>query len=106
MRARLLEYAGAGRLDPAEVTVLASLRERRRARRWAGEVGGRRAERAMAAYQVAATRLAYQRHRALLHRADADAAWQEARLAAGLDEARHTLVESLRSRMGGAAART
>jgi protease PrsW len=51
-------YAETGLVTEADLRMLTSLRERRLARRWAREAGGRRAARAMADYQLAATELA------------------------------------------------
>lgn len=50
-------YARYGWLTPAEVQMLGSLRARRDARRWAGRAGGRRARRAMIAFQDDASEL-------------------------------------------------
>ena len=53
-----------GLLPPDEVRRLASLRERRRERRWAKERGGRDARRAVEELQEAATELAFHREQA------------------------------------------
>lgn len=64
LRRRLGEYAAAWWFAPAEVHMLASLGERRRAAAWAATRGGPAARGAMRDFQRAATRLAYLRHRA------------------------------------------
>lgn len=51
-------YAETGLVTEADLRMLTSLRERRQARRWARESGGRRGARAMTDYQLAATELA------------------------------------------------
>ncbi|WP_022924306.1 PrsW family intramembrane metalloprotease [Serinicoccus marinus] len=51
MRDALTTYGMAGWYTTAEVAMLASPGERRRARRWAGGVGGKQAEKAMEAFQ-------------------------------------------------------
>ncbi|HEY7432169.1 MAG TPA: PrsW family intramembrane metalloprotease [Streptosporangiaceae bacterium] len=51
-------YAETGLVTEADLRMLTSLRERRQARRWAREAGGRRGARAMTDYQLAATELA------------------------------------------------
>ena len=51
LRETLTGYGVAGWYTPAEVAMLADPGERRRARRWARGVGGRRAEAAMTAFQ-------------------------------------------------------
>jgi protease PrsW len=57
-------YAETGLVTEADLRMLTSLRERRQARRWAREAGGRRGARAMADYQLAATELALVHQRA------------------------------------------
>ncbi|GAB3596157.1 hypothetical protein GCM10027446_22620 [Angustibacter peucedani] len=57
-------YVASGWFTPAEVAMLGSVAERRRARSWAAQVGGGRAKRAMAGFQAAATELAFARDRA------------------------------------------
>ena len=69
LRARLAELVAIGRLAPAELWMLTSLRHRRAARAWARGVGPTAAT-AMRQLQVAATRWAFQRHRTLLGRQD------------------------------------
>jgi hypothetical protein len=59
----LAPEVGAGVLTPGDVELLASLRDRRRARK-AARRDGRAARQAMKAFQLAATELAFQRHRA------------------------------------------
>ena len=51
-------YTGSGVVTEADLRMLSTLRQRRRARRWAHDAGGRRCARAMAGYQRAATELA------------------------------------------------
>ncbi|WP_199424104.1 PrsW family intramembrane metalloprotease [Actinotalea solisilvae] len=77
VRQRLSEYAASWWFAPAEVVMLASLGERRRARAWAAGRGGPEGKAAMAHFQRVATRLAYLRHRAQTHRADLRAAHDE-----------------------------
>lgn len=60
----LQAYVAAGWFTPAEVAMLGSTSERRRARAWARQVGGARARRAMRGFQAAATELAFARERA------------------------------------------
>lgn len=55
-------YVGTGLVTPADITMLSSLRARRRAREWAARNAGRGGRAAMREYQLAATELA------LLHR--------------------------------------
>jgi protease PrsW len=57
-------YTETGLVTDADLRMLTSLRERRRARRWAREAAGRRGGRAMADYQLAATELALVHQRA------------------------------------------
>ena len=95
VRTRLTEYANAGWFAPAEVAMLASLRERRRARRWAAGRGGARTRRAMHDFQLAATRLAYQRNRILTRRADRGALLDEGLLLGEVNAARLELRSSL-----------
>jgi RsiW-degrading membrane proteinase PrsW (M82 family) len=59
----LMPYADRGWLSPGEVTMLASMRERRRARTWARLRGGRTALAAMEAFQDTASELALLRRR-------------------------------------------
>ncbi|MDO5712226.1 MAG: PrsW family intramembrane metalloprotease [Micrococcales bacterium] len=61
--ASLAIYADYGWLSAAEVEMLGSLRARKEARRWAARVGGRRAKRAMIAFQDDASGLALLRVR-------------------------------------------
>ena len=95
VRTRLTEYAAAGWFASAEVAMLASLRERRRARGWAAGRGGGRARRAMRDFQLAATRLAYQRNRILTGRADRGALLDEGLLLGEVNAARLELMSSL-----------
>jgi RsiW-degrading membrane proteinase PrsW (M82 family) len=57
-------YAGAGLVSEADLRMLCSLRQRRRARQWARERGGGPAAVAMTDYQLAATELALLHQRA------------------------------------------
>ena len=66
---RLSEYAAAGWFAPQEITMLTSMRGRRRARRWAA-ARGPRAGAAMDEFQAAATSLAFTRQRGLSGRYD------------------------------------
>ncbi|TRW47090.1 PrsW family intramembrane metalloprotease [Georgenia yuyongxinii] len=66
---RLGEYARAGWFAPHEVTMLTSMRGRRRARAWAAGLGPAAAD-SMRSFQRAATLLAFTRQRALTGRAD------------------------------------
>ncbi|MCO6007919.1 PrsW family intramembrane metalloprotease [Actinoallomurus purpureus] len=66
-------YAGTGLVTPQDVHMLGNLKLRRRARQWARMVGGARAGRAMADYQLAATELALLHQRA--ERQVAEPAW-------------------------------
>ena len=73
VRDTLTGYGMAGWFTPAEVAMLASPAERRRARRWARGVGGRQAERAMEAFQDESGELAMVRKH-LVHDGP-DAVW-------------------------------
>lgn len=96
VRDRLAEYASVWWFSPQEVRMLGSLGERRRARRWARDRGGRPADRAMRRFQVLATRLAYQRQRLLTRRAELWHARQdETALLAALEAARADLARRL-----------
>jgi protease PrsW len=57
-------YVASGWFTPAEVAMLGSMPERRRARAWAQQVGGARGRAAMRGFQAAATELAFARDRA------------------------------------------
>lgn len=74
LRDHLTGYGINGWFTPAEVAMLISSRERRRARAWARNVGGARAEAAMEAFQDEATELAIARHH--LERGDDDPVWR------------------------------
>jgi RsiW-degrading membrane proteinase PrsW (M82 family) len=95
IRTRLGEYAASGWFAPAEVMMLASLRERRLARAWAEQRGGGRGKRAMQAFQDSATRLAYQRHRIMIQRMDARAMLDEGALLGEVNAYRHALMTSV-----------
>jgi RsiW-degrading membrane proteinase PrsW (M82 family) len=58
IRHYLPAYEATGLVTPADIAMLASLRERRRARYWARSSGGMAAAAAMSDYQLAATELA------------------------------------------------
>lgn len=73
-------YARHGWLTPGEVEMLGSLRARREARRWAAGAGGRRAKRAMIAFQDDASELALLRVRMTHGTAGRDAVALERRL--------------------------
>jgi hypothetical protein len=73
-------YAASGWFTPAEVAMLGSMGERRRARAWAQSVGGSTGRRAMAGFQAAATELAFLRDRQLRSRVPDDARAAEAGL--------------------------
>jgi RsiW-degrading membrane proteinase PrsW (M82 family) len=64
IRQHLQVYVASGWFTPAEVEMLGSLSERRRARTWAFTVGGSPGRASMRAFQVAATELAFARDRA------------------------------------------
>lgn len=74
LREHLTGYGLNGWFTPAEVAMLVSPRERRRARSWARGVGGARAEQAMEAFQDEASELAIARHH--LERGDSDPVWR------------------------------
>ncbi|WP_165700130.1 PrsW family intramembrane metalloprotease [Ornithinimicrobium ciconiae] len=74
LRTHLTGYGLNGWFTPAEVAMLVSPRERRRARAWAKGVGGSRAEAAMEAFQDEASELAIARQH--LERGDSDPVWQ------------------------------
>lgn len=95
VRSRLAEYAAAGWFLPGEVAMLGTLGERRRALRWAGGAGGSEARRAMVALQRAATRLAFERQRALAERDVLRARHDEAVLLDAVVRARHRLQQTL-----------
>jgi RsiW-degrading membrane proteinase PrsW (M82 family) len=88
---RLAELVGVGRISAEDVTMLSSLRYRRRARAWARGRGPVTAH-AMKSFQMAATRWAFTRHRALRHRPDVRAWADEMALLSDMDRARYQLV--------------
>lgn len=73
IRRHLQVYVASGWFTPAEVGMLGSMAERRRARAWAQQVGGSRGRRAMRGFQSAATELAFARDRATRAALDAEA---------------------------------
>lgn len=95
VRTRLGEYAASGWFAAPEVTMLSSLRERRLARAWAAQRGGGAGKKAMKAFQLASTRLAYQRHRILTQRVDHRTIVDEGVLLGEVNAARHGLMTSL-----------
>uniref|UniRef100_UPI001CB6BC6E PrsW family intramembrane metalloprotease n=2 Tax=unclassified Actinotalea TaxID=2638618 RepID=UPI001CB6BC6E len=95
VRERLGEYAATWWYAPAEVTMLASLGERRRAQAWAAGRGGPEGKAAMAHFQKVSTRLAYLRHRAQTDRADLRAAQDENAALGELVVARQRLQRAL-----------
>lgn len=90
VRERLTELVGLGRLTPADVVMLTSLRRRRQARAWARSMGPAVA-RAMGDLQVAATRWAYQRQRTILGRQDLPGWYDEVALLGDVEAARRQL---------------
>jgi RsiW-degrading membrane proteinase PrsW (M82 family) len=74
LRDHLTGYGLNGWFTPAEVSMLGSPRERRRARAWARSVGGPRAEAAMEAFQDESSELAIARHH--IERGDRDPVWR------------------------------
>jgi RsiW-degrading membrane proteinase PrsW (M82 family) len=64
IRRHLQVYVASGWFTPAEVEMLGSMTERRRARAWAAQVAGGRGRASMRAFQSAATELAFARDRA------------------------------------------
>lgn len=95
VRDRLGELVPGGWFHPQEVRMLTCLAQRRAARGWARRHGGVAGARAMRAFQVTATRLAFQRQRALTRRADLHARWDEMGLLADLAAARDGLARTL-----------
>ncbi|UTT65170.1 PrsW family glutamic-type intramembrane protease [Janibacter sp. CX7] len=73
----LLPYADSGWISRDEVAMLASMKERRVARRWARASGGAVSLQSMRAFQDSASELALLRFRKLRHEADHDALQQE-----------------------------
>lgn len=73
VRDNLTGYGLNGWFTPAEVAMITSPSERRRARQWAKGVGGQRAQQAMEAFQDEAAELAIARQH--LNRRTADASW-------------------------------
>lgn len=75
LRRHLTGFGLEGWLAPAEVRMIASPRERRRARSWARSVGGARAEAAMTAFQDEMIALAVTRKH--IYRGDDDPVWRQ-----------------------------
>ncbi|MEJ5915228.1 PrsW family intramembrane metalloprotease [Pseudokineococcus sp. 1T1Z-3] len=93
VREHLDVYARAGWLTWAEAAMVASLAERRRARRWARRLGGPDAQDAMAEFQQTACELAFLRERVEHGTASRHAADREARVLVELWQLRaHFLV--------------
>jgi RsiW-degrading membrane proteinase PrsW (M82 family) len=88
--AYLPTYVESGWLEPAEATMLASLPLRRAAREWAATAGPE-GDRAMAAFQQAATELAFLRDRAAHGSGGSDFAARERQLLGQLTAARMRL---------------
>lgn len=91
LQARLGDYLEQGWFAPHEVAMLASLRRRADAVRWAG-LYGVRAKDAMVRFQRNATRLALLRNRMVHGRAPVDAQERERRLLAELSENRRAFA--------------
>ena len=91
---RLPAYVRAGWLASEDVDMLASLSGRRRAVTWASGRYGERGGRALRAFQLAATELAFLRDRAERGRADADFQQRERRLLAELARTRAAVAGS------------
>ncbi|GHH06484.1 PrsW family intramembrane metalloprotease [Streptomyces lanatus] len=72
VREELPAYVAAGWLSPSEPYALGSMRDRRVARQYARQHGGRAASRAVAQYEAYATSLAFLRHRGRRGRDRAD----------------------------------
>ena len=87
----LSAYAATGWLQPPEVSMLASMPQRREARRWASSRGGRAAARTMHDFQDQATELAFLRHRVRHGTAPADAREQEYALLQEITDLRRRL---------------
>ena len=85
-------YARAGWVTPAEADMVASLPERRRARRWARSTGGAAAEEAMEDFQHLAGELAFLRERLRRGTAHRGAALEEQRLLASLWDVRRRVL--------------
>jgi RsiW-degrading membrane proteinase PrsW (M82 family) len=84
----LSPYSDAGWIAPSEVQMLGSMSGRRAARAWARRAGGRRALRAMRAFQDTASELALLRQRMHHSAADAHALETEQRLLQAMTERR------------------
>jgi RsiW-degrading membrane proteinase PrsW (M82 family) len=89
---RLPAYVHSGWMPAYDIDMIASLRGRRQARAWAGNRFGPGGERAMGAYQRAATELAFLRERAERHGPDRDFALREQALLAMLARSRQTFA--------------
>lgn len=97
VRLRLGEYATAGWFSTAEVRMLSSMSERRRARAWARSHGPA-AHRAMRSFQHHATDLAYLRQRASIGRSDLGGHQDEAVLLADLARDRSAFLGAAAAR--------
>ena len=90
----LSPYADAGWLTHGEVAMLASLRQRRAARQWARQTGGRAAERSMDAFQDSASDLALLRSRLVHGTAEREATERELLLLQSITTHRRDFVGS------------
>ncbi|MQA12208.1 MAG: PrsW family intramembrane metalloprotease [Pseudonocardiaceae bacterium] len=90
---------------PSEVELLSSLSGRRRWRRQVRAEAGRRAERAVGAYQTAVTELAFLRHNEAMGIAGSDAARQRDSVIEALRAARDEAVRGAADRRAASAAR-
>ena len=90
----LSPYADAGWLTHGEVSMLASLRQRREARGWARQTGGAAAKRSMNAFQDSASDLALLRSRLVHGTAEADATRRELVLLEAITTHRRDFVGS------------
>ncbi len=90
----LSPYADAGWLTHGEVSMLASLRQRREARAWARQTGGAAAKRSMNAFQDSASDLALLRSRLVHGTAESDATRRELVLLEAITAHRRDFVGS------------
>jgi RsiW-degrading membrane proteinase PrsW (M82 family) len=92
IRRFLPAYQSAGLVREADLRMLCTLRERRRARRWARATGGRPLARAMVAYQLAATELALAHQRVRRGGATQGEFEERRRTLAGVMASAHELI--------------
>jgi protease PrsW len=97
IREHLQVYVASGWFTPAEVEMLGSMTERRRARTWAFSVGGGAGRAAMRAFQSAATELAFARDRATRAALSEEAQQIERNLLAQVTAHRYGFVGSARA---------